>query len=64
MPDLNQAIYCDHFETLGQLKDGFGTTNPNNGKTCTGCPKFKYMDGLITCAYLHELAEKGDGTVW
>ena len=57
MPDLNQPINCQHFNTLGQLKDGFGTTNPNSGRTCTGCPNFKYMDGIMTCRYLMELTK-------
>ena len=60
MTDLNQEIDCRHFQTLQQLKNSFGNTNPNTGKTCTGCPKLKYMDGLMTCSYIHELIEKGD----
>lgn len=61
MIDLNTPIDCPKFNTLHQLKDGFGSTNPElDGKSCTGCKNMVLMGGLLTCKYLHQLMDNGD----
>lgn len=53
MPNNNTEIDCRFFTTLDQLKEGFGRNNPSqSNESCTGCPNFKYQDGIITCRYL------------
>lgn len=60
MESLNQKINCRKFATLQELKDKFGTVNPNeSGDSCSGCPNMMFLSGLMTCKYLHRLIGKG-----
>lgn len=47
------TIDCRMFQTLGDLRQGYGTNNVDaDGSVCNGCPHMQYSGGMLTCNFL------------